>query len=346
MKGRKATIKDIARLAGVSPMTVSRVLNQRPGVKEGTRRRVMEIVKRLGYRPSMVARSLVTKRSGTIGVIITTIRNPLYLQMAQAMEDRARAVGYNLLLASTHYDRDLEAQQIEELRSRGVDGLIITSAHVEDPKVAELAEEDFPLVLVNRRVLKPDLRGKVDFVGVDNRKGAREAVEHLLRMGHRRVGVISGRRESSVTRERLEGAREAFRAHGLELPDEMVVEGGFQRQGAYEATLRLLEGKTPPTAIFAMGDYMAFGAYDAILDSGLRVPEDVALVGFNDIDFSSMRAVALTTVNHSISGLGEEAVRLLLERIEGREAGVEVILEPRLVIRSSCGFKGGKGGGG
>jgi len=337
VKGR-STIKDIARLAGVSPMTVSRVLNRRPGVKEETRRRVLDIVQRLGYRPSLVARSLVTKRSETLGVIITTIRNPLYLEMAQAMEDKARAMGYNLLLASTHYDRELEARQIEELRSRGVDGLIITSAHVEDPKVAELAEEGFPVVLVNRRVLRPDLRGKVDFVGVDNRKGAMEAVEHLLRMGHRRVGIISGRRESSVTRERLEGAKEAFRRHGLQLKEEWVVEGYFQRASAYEAAQRLLQLEERPTAIFAMGDYMAFGVYDAALQLGLRVPEDLALVGFNDIDFSSMRAVGLTTVHHSIARMGELAVEVLLERIGGRPPGRVVILEPRLVIRSSCGF--------
>ncbi|RLB08119.1 MAG: LacI family transcriptional regulator [Deltaproteobacteria bacterium] len=333
------TIKDVARLAHVSHTTVSRVLNERPGVKEATRERILRLVRELDYQPNLLARSLVVKRSKTLGMIITTIRNPFYLELAQGIEDTARSFGYNVILCCTNYDISLEGEHIRELKRKGVDGIILTSAHIKDRHVATLVQEGFPLILVNRKVLDPDLSGKVDYIGVDNIKGGEMALEHLLRMGHRRIGIVRGSLESSVTMERMEGARRALQRYGLCVDDDLVFGGDYLKGTGYEAAKRFLSLPHPPTAIFSLNDYMALGVYDALLEEGVRVPEDMALLGFNDIEFASLHMVGLSTVSQKKYTLGSMAVRRLMERIEGDQAGREYILEPELIIRRSCGFK-------
>ena len=306
------TIKDIARLAHVSHTTVSRVLNERPGVKKATRERILKLIRELDYQPNLVARSLVMKKSKTLGLIITTIRNPFYLELAQGIEDTARSSGYNVILCCTNYDLSLEGEHIRELRRKGIDGIILSSAHIRDEHVAALAQEGFPLVLVNRKVLEPDLSGKVDYVGVDNIKGGEMALEHLLNMGHRRIGIVKGSLESSVTMERMEGARRALNKHDLSIDDDLIIRGDYLKGTGYEAAKRFLSYTHPPTAIFSFNDYMALGVYDALLEKGVRVPEDVALLGFNDIEFASLGMVGLSTVSQKKYSMGAMAVRRLM----------------------------------
>jgi len=333
-----ATIKDIARLARVSHMTVSRVINNRPGVKAVTKQRILRLVKELDYQPNLVARSLVVKRSKNLGMIITTIRNPFYLELAQGIEDTARSCGYNVILCCTNYDLSLEGEHIRELKRRGVDGIILTSAQIKDGHVAALAREGFPLVLVNRRVLDLGLSDKVDYIGVDNVKGGEMALEHLMRMGHRRIGIIRGSLESSVTVERMEGACRALAQYGISPQDDLVFGGDYLKGTGYEAAKRFLSLPRPPSAIFSLNDYMALGVYDALMEHGVRVPEDMALLGFNDIEFASLNMVGLSTISQKKYTLGSMAVRRLMERIEGAQAGREWILEPELIIRKSCGY--------
>lgn len=332
------TIKDIARLAHVSHMTVSRVINGKPGVKAATKQRILRLVKELDYQPNLVARSLVVKRSKNMGMIITTIRNPFYIELAQGIEDTARSCGYNVILCCTNYELSLEGEHIRELKRRGVDGIILTSAQMRDGHVTVLAEEGFPLVLVNRRVVDPDLSGKVDYIGIDNVKGGEVALEHLLRMGHRRIGIVRGSLESSVTMERMEGARRALARYGLSLEEDFVFGGDYLKGTGYEAAKRFLSLSHPPTAIFSLNDYMAMGVYDALMEQGVRVPEDMALVGCNDIEFASHKMVSLSTISQKKYTLGSMAVRRLIERIEGAAVGRECILEPELIIRRSCGY--------
>jgi LacI family transcriptional regulator len=333
-----ATIKDIARLARVSHMTVSRVINNRPGVKAATKQRIMQLVKELDYQPNLVARSLVVKRSKNLGMIITTISNPFYLELAKGIEDTARSYGYNVILCCTNYDLSLEGEHIRELRRRGIDGIILTSAQVKDGHVAALAHEGFPLVLVNRRVLDPDLHALVDYIGIDNVKGGEMALEHLIKLGHRRIGIIRGSLDSSVTVERMEGACRALTSYGISPEDDLVFAGDYLKGTGYEAARRFLSLPIPPTAIFSLNDYMAFGVYDALTEQGIRVPEDMALMGFNDIELASLKMVGLSTISQKKYTLGSMAVRRLMERIEGAEAGREWVLEPELVIRKSCGY--------
>ena len=333
-----ATLKDIARLAHVSHTTVSRVINNRPGVKAATKQRIMQLVKELDYQPNLVARSLVVKRSKNLGMIITTISNPFYLELAKGIEDTARSFGYNVILCCTNYDLSLEGEHIRELKRRGVDGIILTSAQVKDGHVAALAHEGFPLVLVNRRVLDPDLTAHVDYIGIDNVKGGEMALEHLIKLGHRRIGIIRGSLDSSVTVERMEGAFRALTKYGISPEDDLVFGGDYLKGTGYEAAKRFLPVPKPPSAIFSLNDYMAFGVYDALMEQGIRVPEDMALMGFNDIELASLKMIGLSTISQKKYTLGSMAVRRLMERIEGAPAGREWILEPELIIRKSCGY--------
>jgi LacI family transcriptional regulator len=339
--GKKITIKDIARVAGVSHTTVSRALNDKSRIRNETKEKILSVARELNYHPNFIARSLVMRRTKTLGLVITTISNPFYIELAQGIEVTARGLGYNIILCSTHRDLSAEKQYIDTLRSKGVDGIIFTSAHMEDPNIVALAEEAFPIVLVNRRTYHPMVKEKVDYVGVDNIMGGFLAVEHLIRLGHRRIGVIGGSQESSVGLERLEGGKKALKDYHLEQRDDYFLEGDFLKESGYRGGKRFLQMGERPTAIFATNDYMALGAYQAIAEEGLRIPEDVALVGFNDIEFTGLKGIELTTIGQKKFEMGAIALKTLVEKIERGETKAstnEIFLKPELIIRKTCGF--------
>src|SRR4030043_1413863 len=194
---KKVTIKDIAHMANVSHTTVSRALNDKSRIRNETKEKILSIARDLNYRPDFIARSLVMKRTKTLGLVITTISNPFYTELAQGIEATAIKLGYNLILCCAHSDGSIEKQYVSMLRSKGVDGILFTSAHINDPNISELAEEGFPIILVNRRTYLPTVREKIDYVGVNNILGGYMAVEHLIRLGHKRIGIIGGSAESS-----------------------------------------------------------------------------------------------------------------------------------------------------
>ena len=337
---REITIKDIARVANVSHTTVSRALNDKSRIRKETKERILSIARGLNYQPNFIARSLVMRRTKTLGLVITTIVNPFYTELAHGIERTAIGLGYNIILCCTHSDLSVEKQYIDMLKSKGVDGIIFTSAHIEDPNIGGLAEEGFPIVLVNRRTYHPVVKGKVDYVGVDNLWGGFLAVEHLIKLGHKRIGVIGGSSESSVGFERLEGGKKALEAYGLEQMENYFLEGDFLKDSGYQGGKRFLKMAEPPTAIFATNDYMALGVYQAILEEGLKIPEEVALIGFNDIEFAAIRGIELTTIGQKKYEMGALSVKTLVEKIEGKKVGLseEIILEPELIIRQTCGF--------
>ena len=337
---KKITIKDIARKANVSHTTVSRALNNKSRIKSETKEKILSIAKEFNYRPDFIARSLVMRRTKTLGLVITTIANPFYTELSQGIETTAIGLGYNIILCSTNYDLSAEKKYIDMLESKGVDGIIFTSAHMGDPNIIALAEEGFAMILVNRRTYHPTVRNKVDYVGVDNIRGGFLAVEHLIKLGHERIGVIGGSSESSVGFERLEGGKKALAAYGLEVMGDYFLEGDFLRGSGYQGGKRFLEMDKPPTAIFATNDYMALGTYQALMEGAVKVPEEIALIGFNDIEFTSMKGIELTTIGQKKYEMGALAVKTLVERIEGRKGGPpeEIILEPELIIRKTCGF--------
>jgi len=337
----KVTIKDIARLAKVSHTTVSRALNNKTRIKAETKERILSIAKQLNYRPNLLAKSLIEKRTKTLGLVITNIENPFYNELAHSIESTARSMGYNIIFCCSHSDISIERHHIEMLRSKGVDGIIFTSAHIEDPNIIALAHESFPIILVNRRTYNPLVKEKIDYVGIDNILGGFMAVEHLIKIGHRRIGIIGGSNESSVGHERVEGGKRALKAYGIEEKEDYFLDGDFLRESGYKGAKKFMSMLEPPTAIFATNDYMALGAMHSILEEGLRIPEDIALIGFNNIEFSSLRGIELTTIGQKKYEMGFLAVKLLIENIERRNLSSsprEILLKPELIIRKTCGF--------
>jgi len=338
---KKPTIKDIARMARVSPTAVSMALNDRPRIGSETRKRILRIAKKLHYQPNFVARSLVMKRSHTLGVIITTIMNPFYPELAKGIEDRALESGYNIILCSTNYDLRLEKHYIDMLRSKGVDGIVFSSVEVDDPNIKPLIEDRFPFVLVNRRIHNRFLERKVDQIVLDNVSGGYMAMEHLYKLGHRRIGIIAGGLNTSTAVERTEGAKKLVKDYGLTFDSNLMMECRFSKDSAYESMKKFLSMKNPPTAVFAENDYMALGSREAVLEAGLKIPEDMALVGFDDIVAGALKGVEITTVSQKKYEMGSLAVKILIDKIrDGTPSMVhQTILEPELIIRNSCGYR-------
>jgi len=341
MQKRRPTIKDIAKMAKVSPTAVSMALNDQPRIAAKTKARILQIAHQLGYQPNFVARSLVKKKTHTIGLIITTILNPFYPELAKGIEDKASESGYNIILCSTNYDLKLEKYYIDILRSKGVDGIIFSSVETRDPNIKALIEDRFPFVLVNRRVHNPLLSKRLDYIVLDNCAGGYMAMEHLCRLGHRRIAIVAGGFNISTAVERTEGARKAMKDYAIKAEPSLLAECHFSKEMAYDATKRFLQMRNPPTALFVENDYMALGAREAILDTGLRIPEDVALVGFDDIAAAALKGVEITTISQKKYEMGSLAVRILIDKIEQKTPSMvnQIILQPEIIIRNSCGFR-------
>lgn len=338
---KKPTIKDIAKSAKVSPTAVSMALNDNPRIGQETRKKILVIAKELNYQPNFVARSLVMKRTHTLGLIITTILNPFYPELAKGIEDKAMELGYNIILCSTNYDLKLEKYYINILRSKGVDGIIFSSVENNDPNIKPLIEEHYPFILVNRRIRNRLLDKKIDYIVLDNFSGGYKAMEHLYKLGHHRIGIIAGSLTTSTAIERTEGAKKLLKDYGLKLDPNQLMECNFSKELAYHATKKFLSMKSPPTAIFSENDYMALGVREAIMDAGLRIPENMALVGFDDIAFTALKGVEITTVSQKKYEMGALAVKILIEKIKNGAIPMsnQIILEPELIIRASCGYR-------
>ena len=328
------TIVDVARAAGVHPSTVSRVLNGRTdlALRAETRQRILDAVDRMSYRPSALARSLRLQRTLTLGMLVPDITNPLFPPIIKGAEDAARARGYNLILCNTEDAPEREATYLRVLRERQVDGLLIASSRMSDGTITALRRDGFPFVLVNRSA-----RGAELTVTVDNRVAAAEAIAHLARLGHRRIGHIAGPQTTTTGLERAAGARDAIRRRGLDEDPALWVEAeAYSEPAGYRAARRLLALQDPPTSIFGANDLIALGALRAARETGVRIPLDLSLVGFNDIAQAALLEPALTTVRVPQYQMGEAAARMLIARLEGDViARRRVVLEATLVVRAS-----------
>jgi LacI family transcriptional regulator, galactose operon repressor len=338
---QKPTIKDIARKAKVSSTAVSVALNNRAGVSERTRRRIFKIAEKLQYRPNWVAKSLISQHTRTIGLIIPSITDPFYPEIERGVEKIADECSYAVIASNTYGSLDAERRAIDILRSRGVDGIILTTVEIDDPHIRPLVEDEFPFVLISRYSMDPELTNKMNYVVADNYSGGYQAIEHLYRLGHDRIAIIEGPRKTSTAIQKTQGVLKAMKDFGMKPDPGLMVECGYVRIKAYEATKRLLSGKSNrPSAFFCQDDNMALGAREAILSTGLRIPEDVALVGNDDIDTASLSGIDLTTVRQDQYEMGSLGARILLDRIERTTPARvnKVVLEAKLVKRKSCGY--------
>jgi LacI family transcriptional regulator len=330
-----ATLRDVARVAGVHPGTVSRALNPqtRGLVNERTARRVLAAAEELGYRPNPIARGLRTNRSNTIGVLVPDLLNPLFAAVVRGIEDGLREAGYTPLIANTDNDAERERVAYEAMSARQVDGFIAATARRDQWLLADRVESGPKLVLVNRRVDSD----AIPAVTGDDHEGVRLAVRHLAELGHRRIAHLAGSQTLYTGWSRYQGFRDGMRACGLEVDPGLIVfsDAFTEREGA-RCCGQLLERRRDFTAIVAGNDLLALGCYDALKERGLGCPEDVSVVGYNDMPFVDRFQPALTTVRVPHYELGATAAELMLEQLQERGARPrQLLLTPKLVVRSS-----------
>jgi DNA-binding LacI/PurR family transcriptional regulator len=323
----RPTIHDIARRAGVSKSLVSLVLRDSPHVSDEKRRAVLAAVDELGYRPNVVARSLVRRESNHLGVMISDFNNPFFPEVVAGLEDQAHLEGYRLIMNTGRRVVAQEEAAIESLIELQVDGLVLAGARVPMRSI-QRAAESLPLVLVSRSSLSRSM----DVVVTDDRAGAAAAVEHLVRLGHRRIAHIDGGSGANARTRRL-GYENAMRRCGLGAHIQSI-RGAFTPEGGAEGVHELFRRSRPPTAIFAANDICAIGAIGALEARGLQVPDEVSVVGYDDGFLASLPMVELTTINQPKTEMGRTAVEILLERIRGERDGPRrVVMPPRLVTR-------------
>jgi len=338
MSPSNTTIRDVARLSGVSPMTVSRVINDSERVSPGTRRRVEQAIAELGYVPSRLARGLSRQRTGTLSVIVPDVANPFFTAVVRAAEEVARRADYHVILCDTRADLTVERDVIEELIAHRVEGVVI--APVSDRSATHLrrlAEFGVPFVLVDRSIPGVDS----DVVLGDSSGGARRLIEHLISLGHRRIGFIVESGDVSTARDRRTGYEAALSAAGIALDPALVVNASADPSGGLAGMNRLLGLEERPTAVFTVNNLAAVGAIEAVRAAGLEVPDDVALVCFDDIEYASRLYPFLTAMEQPAQTFGTLGTQLLLERIEGRgpQRRHEVVRPGEYIIRKSCGAK-------
>ncbi len=331
---RRVTINDVAKACNVAPSTVSNALAGKGYVKPATRRRIEAAVERLGYRASTIARALRTQRSFSVGVLLADITNPTFPEIVRGIEGALRESGCTLLLCNTDGNEQRQAQYMQALADRNVDGMILVSQHLETPAIEPLLAAAPPMVLVHRR----HRRRNFDYVGLDNARGVSAAIEHLIALGHRRVAFIRGPRESTAVEERYAAFASFVQARRIDDDASLVVQGDYTRAGGYAAAMMLLSLPHPPTAIIATNDVAALGVLEAAAQRRMKVPRDVSVVGFDDIFVSGLKSIALTTIRQPMIDIGAAAARLLLKRItDGKRKyrSKQLVFPAELVLRGT-----------
>ena len=337
----KVTISDIAKRFNVSTTTISNALNNKPGVGKKTREKIVQFAKELDYYPNYFAKGLVANQSFAIGLIVTNFSDPYYHELALGVQSKVDEQGYSMMLFNTNHSIKNEKRIIEMLEARGADGIILSTVAQDDPNIDLLNEIDVPYVLVSRLILNPRKFSGINSVSADNYGGAYKAASHLCRLGHTKIAVIAGDMQSSTAIMRAEGAKDAFTEFDITIQPDLFVECGYSKTRAYEAAKDILARQDRPTAFLTHGDNMALGVREVAYENGLRIPEDLAIIGFDDISFSSLAGIELTTVSQSQYIMGQTGAELLLDKIKNKpKPGISnnIVLEAELIIRKSCGY--------
>jgi LacI family transcriptional regulator len=332
MKKKYVTIRDIAKRAGVSINTVSRALNNKPDISEETKRKILKIARELGYVKNATASSLRSKQTNIVGVIIADSANPFYAEVLKGIEAASRKHGYQIMLMNTERVYENEEKAIEVLLQRRVDGLLITPVQDRSDDIKALIEIKVPFVIVGRHFEELE----VDEIHSDEVKGGYLATRHLIKRGRKNILVITGYLFKSAAYMRLEGYKKALKEYGIPFREELIIETDIDIESGYQAMREAIEKGLEFDAVFCYNDLLAFGAMKALKERGYRIPEDVAVVGYDDIVYSSFVCPSLTTVRIKKFEMGYEAFRMLLQRLKGRrKKRKRVILDVELVVRES-----------
>lgn len=327
-------MKDIAERAGVSVGTVSRAFNDKPDIDKVTKQKILDIAEELHYRPNAYARSLRAKRTRTIGIVIPDISDPVFAEILLSANTTAKAHGYQTIesiLANRGFDVEEEIQAIHTLIGKRIDGLLLQPEH-EDPRyIHELRESPIPYVLMNRKFRSLE----TSFVTHNHEHGAYLAISHLLERGHREICFVVRYPRTRTVQSRINGCCKALEEAGRSRDALRVVESGDSIKEAYDTTLNILDGNEVPTALFVWEDIMALGAIRAITERGLQIPDDVAVVGYNDMAMSAYFSPPLTTVRQKISDIGARSTRVLINELESDGEEEHIIIQPELIVRQT-----------
>ncbi len=326
------TIRDVAAVAGVSPATVSRVLNGKQDVAADLRQRVLGAVTDLGYRRNGPARSLRTRAAMVLGLIISDISNPFFTAVVRGAEDQAQLAGYSLVLANADEDVDKEARYLEVAAAEQMAGVLLSPASLTRTSIDVLLERGIPVVTIDRRLAG----APVDSVTVNNHQAARTAAQHLIGQGCRRVGFIAGPVQTTTGASRLAGYRAALRAAGRPPDPSLTAYADFRTEGGYAATWQLLRQRRPPDGLLFANNLMTVGGLRAIAEAGLAIPDDIAVVGFDDAIWATALRPPLTVVAQPTYEIGQTAAKLLLRRVDGEAFPPRrVVLQAELIVRAS-----------
>jgi LacI family transcriptional regulator len=330
---RKVTIEDVAAEAGVSFGTVSRVINNDAHVRAETRERVLKAMERLGFVVNRQARSLAKGQTNIIGLLVPDVGTAYIGEIIRGIDAELTVHGKDLIIYTTHRTAAKEANYIANLATGMVDGVLLVLPRNPADYVGTLTQRNFPFVLIDHQGTGRDCPA----VGATNWQGAYEATEYLIKLGHRRIGFITGWMDLGCAQDRLDGYRVALRMNHIPEAPELIYEGTFAQLDGYIGASTLLDLPEPPTAIFASNDVMAMGAMDAIRNRGLRVPDDISVLGFDDIPQAALVRPALTTVQQPLEKMGRMAAQMLLDRLKNPGKKIERIeLPTKLIIRESC----------
>lgn len=330
---KKVTIMDIAIKAGVSKATVSMVLNKKDAsISEETRSRILSVAKEMSYIPNSIARSLSTNKSGTIGIILPDITNPFYSEMVRAIEDRANSLGYNVMFCNADNKVEKEEKYIELLISKLVDGVIFITGGRGGSGLEKLMNNNIPFVLVDRYV-----EGHEDSYGVYclNREGILEGMKYLYESGKRNIAFVKGSKDLETSKQRLEGYREAATQYGI-YNSKLIFQGDFTISGGMKATEQIIESKIKFDSIIYSNDIMAFGGMKVLIRKGYKIPYDVSIIGFDNIQISELIEPELTTIAQPIYEVGEKSCRMLIDLIDGVEVfPKQIYFKPQLLVRGT-----------
>lgn len=324
------SIKDIAKAAGVSPSTVSRALSDHPRISDETKERIRRLAQETGYTPSLLARSLVTRDTATIGVVITRASDPFLTHLVASIEEVAQEQGYSVLMSSSYTDPDRELEVVGAFHGRRTSGIIVIGSQIDVGYLQMRDRFPLPIVLTNCRTYPYS-------VSTDNPAGARRAVEHLVQLGHRRVAYIANRRSQRTNLDRLAGYQRVLAENGIPAKEDIIVEGDGTLLGGNRAARILLSRTQPPTAVFCFNDMTALGVLSALREARIRVPDAMSVVGFDDVEFATYCYPRLTTVRQPTDLMGQRVIHMLLELIQGQEDVEPEVLPTELVIRESTG---------